>query len=169
MDKAGVNTVELIANDQAGNVAKIAKSFNVVVPVEIRVVPEIINLRGHAENWTALITIRFPENVSYAEIQLSSIRINGVIVPVKSSNEEFVKRFSHHHKNGEVAAILLKLDKDDLQAVLNKGTSKLLITGSTDSFDFEGTDLFDQLSLLFNIFLLELIRQYFLFQLSPWQ
>lgn len=138
LTKAGTNTLEFVACDQAGNIAKVSKTFNVVVPVEIQVMPEIINLKGRSDHWIALMTIQIPKNVSYAVIQLDSIRINGVIVPVKSRNLEFVKRVSRHHMNGEIAAILMKLDKDDLQAVLQKGLSKLTITGSTDSFDFEG-------------------------------
>ncbi len=136
--KPGLYTVELVAEDMAGNVEKVIQTIEVVVPVAIGIKPEVINLRGYGPNWTAMITIKFPENVSYEEIQLNSIRINGVVVPVKSKNLKLIKRPSRHHRRGDIAAILVKLDKDDLKEVLNRGVSKLVITGSTDEFNFKG-------------------------------
>lgn len=138
LTKAGINTLEFIAYDKAGNMAKVSQTVNVVVPVEVRIRPEILNLKGCSYYWTVLMTIRIPENVSYTMIQLDSIRINGVAVPVKSRNLEFLKRISRHHANGEIEAILMKLDKDDLKVILQKGLSKLTITGSTDIFEFAG-------------------------------
>lgn len=118
------------------------------VVADIDIAPDTFNLQSKGKWITAFIQL--PEGYSVADIDVSTIMLNGTVAPVLDSTYDFVTNSSEYlvdYNNDGVLERMVKFDRASLaswicQSVGMQHEVSLTITGElTDGTSFEGTDI----------------------------
>jgi len=105
---------------------------NLRVSAIIDIHPETLNLESRGRWITCLI--KLPEGYDVADIDIGSIRLNGV-VPA----EEWSPTIGDHDHKG-ISHLMVKFSRLAVQAIISVGEVELTVTGLVNSTPFEGKD-----------------------------
>lgn len=135
LNQPGNNTIEITATDRVGNSIKVTKQFNVIVQASLDVDPDVINLGGNG-NGMVTAYIEFPEGVDVVDILHSSIRLNGVNIPISDLRFGYVKNpISDYDGDGKLE-YMVKFRREDIEQELIQSGGSITITGQTGSYSF---------------------------------
>jgi len=104
------------------------------IAVEVDIKPETLNLKSKGKWITAHIEL--PDGYSAEDVDVSSIRLNGV-VPVAVKHGEKAGFHAHIEDDDE---LMVKFDREAVQALVGVGEVTLTITGKVGGVPFEGSD-----------------------------
>ena len=129
---AGYYTLEITARDMAGHEAVEVQTFVVKAPGEIHAHPRTLNLKSHG--WSFTVHINFDDGRVPADIDCSSILLNGV-VPADCSHPGSGDEMGHGHGR------LFHFERSLVQAIAVPGNWTVVITGNlADGTPFVGSD-----------------------------
>ena len=104
----------------------------VVLPCTVDVKPKTLNLKSQGKLIKAHLEL--PENHDISDIDISTIRLNGVIPAALHPTE-----VADYDADGN-SDLMVKFNRQDLLATLRAGEVTLSITGEINGMAFEGTD-----------------------------
>ncbi len=103
-----------------------------VLPCTVDVKPKALNLKSQGK-WIK-VRLELPENHDISDIDISTIRLNGVIPAAFHPTE-----VADYDADGN-SDLMVKFNRQDLLATLRAGEVTLSITGEINGMAFEGTD-----------------------------
>ena len=140
LDKPGINNIEFVAIDVAGNVETITKLINVTVVAKIDFEPKSLNLKN-ADKGNSVVTvyIELPSELNAIEILINSIKLNDMISPITDGKYGYVKNPVSDYDNDGILEFMVKFEKGSLDNILMTGNNNVIIKGSTGTYSFIGT------------------------------
>ena len=103
--------------------------------------PDTLNLRSKGQWITAYIQL--PAKYNAADINATTVLLNGTISPVLDPKYEFVTNPSEYlvdYNEDGILERMVKFDKAEVMALLGVGETTLTITGEVNGEKFEGSD-----------------------------
>jgi len=100
--------------------------------------PDVLNLKSKGKLVT--VYIKLPEGYNVNEIDISSIRLNGVIQAEPHPTEV------GDYDNDGVEDLMVKFDRETVKSILSLGTQTITITGTVSGIPFQGTDTIEAIS-----------------------
>jgi len=111
------------------------------IAATVNIDPDTLNLGSKGKWITAYIQL--PEGYGAAEINATTILLNGTISPVLDPKYGFVTNSGEYlidHNNDGILERMVKFDREQAIAMLGEGQATLTITGTVNSALFEGSD-----------------------------
>jgi chitodextrinase/uncharacterized protein YegL len=131
----GAYTVKLTVRDAAGNTDTDTLTVNVVpstIPATIDIKPDTLNIRSKGRWVTAYIEL--PDGYSLKEVDISTIKLNGVIRAQKSPF-----RIGDYDCDG-IPDLMVKFDRSSVKKFLDEPEEILTVTGKIGRKTFSGSD-----------------------------
>lgn len=94
--------------------------------------PDVLNVRSGGR-WVS-VYIELPNGYDVNEIDISSIRLNGTILP-----EPFPIEVGDYNNNG-IKDLMIKFDRTKVLSILRIGLQTISITGMVAGVPFQGND-----------------------------
>lgn len=133
----GVHEIEMIAVDVAGNELKEIKEIEIIVPAEVDIDPDVINLKNLDKgNGDVTVYIEFPDGLSVYDIELDTILLNDEVVPVTDDKYGYVKNPVSDYDDDGIEEFMVKFEKDSLIDILEEGENEITISGRAGDYRF---------------------------------
>lgn len=144
LDKPGINNIEFVAIDVAGNIETITKLINVTVIAQIDFEPKSLNLKN-ADKGNSVVTvyIELPAELNANEILINTIKLNDMISPITDAKQGYVKNPVSDYDNDGIPEFMVKFEKGSLDNMFMSGNNNVIIKGSTGIYNFTGSCIID--------------------------
>lgn len=154
LSQAGINTILIVAEDRAGNIATLTKTFEVIIGASIEIKPETLQKGSGGKHITVRIMLPLPYTAK--DINAATLKINGVVSPLN-------KPVEFETEDG-VTILKVKFPRSEVQTITAVGQNEIVVTGKlANGLTFKGSDTVTVIekppsgSLLGNYYLLAMI------------